>query len=413
MFQTTHLNNPDTSMVAQRMRLNSKLKDLETFDFQIDEICIGEELFKAFERDALLPGAILTSQGKLTGFISRTKFLEILSLPYSRELFLKRELRKLHTTYPIFCKDFTILSSNIPIFEAVRTCLQRQYETLYEPIVVNMGQQAYRIVALQDLLLAQSQTYQAAMLTIEDRNAAILEQNDKLQQYIQQVERMTAAAIAVEQDIFEVGHLSHIAIRTDELGRLARVFQHMFQTIKLRERELEIAEENYRSIFENALEGIFQTSPEGHYINVNPALAKIYGYESPVEMIACVTNIAEQVYVEPDERQAFMNLINQQSVVKEFEYQSYRKDGTIIWTQVDARAVKDSEGKLLYYEGIVQDITDRKHREDGLKQQLAELKIEIDQTKRKKEVTLLTESDYFQEIQQEIATMDLDQFWLG
>ncbi len=78
---------------------------------------------------------------------------------------------------------------------------------------------------------------------------------------------------------------------------------------------------------------------------------------------------------------------------------------------VQSRAVKDSRDQLLYYEGIVQDISDRKRREDQLRKQLEELKIEIDQTKRKKEVAMLTESSFFQEVQQEMAEVNLDEFW--
>jgi PAS domain S-box-containing protein len=174
---------------------------------------------------------------------------------------------------------------------------------------------------------------------------------------------------------------------------------------------LRIAEANYRSIFENALEGIFQASPEGRFINVNPALAKIYGYNSPAEMIDCITNIGEQLYVDPEQRSQLQAQLDQAETVNNFEYRCYCKDGSIIWTQIDARVVKDNNDNVLYYEGIVQDISDRKRRENELRRQLEELKIEIDQKKREKEVAMLTQSSYFQEVQQEIANVNLDEFW--
>jgi PAS domain S-box-containing protein len=180
---------------------------------------------------------------------------------------------------------------------------------------------------------------------------------------------------------------------------------------KQAEEALRIAKENYRSIFENALEGIFQSSPEGQFISANPALAGIYGYDSPTEMIESITNIGEQLYVDPEKRAEFRDLLNKQDATKDFECRCYCKDSSIIWTQIDARAVKDSSGKLLWYEGIVQDITERKRREDELRKQLEELKIEIDQKKREKEVTMLTESSYFQEVQREMAEVNLDEFW--
>lgn len=180
---------------------------------------------------------------------------------------------------------------------------------------------------------------------------------------------------------------------------------------KRAEESLRIAEENYRSIFENALEGIFQSSPSGEFIRANPALARMYGYDSPAEMMENITNIGEQLYVDPEKRAEFRELLEQQNAVKNFEYRCYCKDGSIIWVEIDARAVKDNTGKVLYYEGIVQDINDRKRREAELKKQLEELQIEIDQQKREKEVALLTNSNYFQEVQQEIAEVNLDEFW--
>jgi PAS domain S-box-containing protein len=180
---------------------------------------------------------------------------------------------------------------------------------------------------------------------------------------------------------------------------------------KLAEEALRIAEENYRSIFENALEGIFQSSTEGKYINVNPAMAKIYGYDSPREMLDSIADILTQVYVDPLDRADFQRLVEEFDRVKNFEYRAYRKDGEIIWVQEDTRAVRDSEGRLLYYEGMVQDITERKKREEELKRQLEELKVEIDQQKRKQEFSTLTKSTYFQEVRQEISEVNLDEFW--
>ncbi|MCC5645754.1 PAS domain S-box protein [Nostoc sp. CHAB 5824] len=197
----------------------------------------------------------------------------------------------------------------------------------------------------------------------------------------------------------------------DSFNGMAGQLKNSFESLEAKNEELRIAEENYRSIFENALEGIFQSSPEGRFINVNPALAKIYGYNSPAEMIESITNISEQLYVDQEKRTEFKELLKTQGTAKNFEYRSYCKDSSIIWTQIDARAVKNSQGKVLYYEGIVQNISDRKRREDELRRQLEELKIEIDHNKREKEVAMLTESSYFQEVQQEMAEVNLDEFW--
>lgn len=203
-----------------------------------------------------------------------------------------------------------------------------------------------------------------------------------------------------------------------EINQLATSFNSMadqlkasFTTLEQKNEELRITEENYRSIFENALEGIFQSSPSGQFLKVNPAMAAIYGYDSPAEMVRSVTNIPEQIYVDIRDSQRFYQLMKSDGQVKGLEYQVYRKDGSIIWIEEDARAVYDSQGRLLYYEGIIQDITERRQREDALKKQLEELQIEIDQSKRMQEVNSITQSSYFQEIQEELAQVDIEEFW--
>lgn len=143
---------------------------------------------------------------------------------------------------------------------------------------------------------------------------------------------------------------------------------------------LETVEQTYRSIFDNALEGIFRSTPAGQYLSANPALARIYGYDSPAELMAAFTDIAHQLYVDPTSRQAFIQQIQTQGFVAGFEAQVYRKDGSVIWIEEQARAVRDANGELLYYEGMVQDITQRKQAEaiqaahaQELEQQQAEL----------------------------------------
>jgi PAS domain S-box-containing protein len=174
---------------------------------------------------------------------------------------------------------------------------------------------------------------------------------------------------------------------------------------------LRIAEENYRSIFENALEGIFQSSLDGHYLKVNPAMARIYSYDSPEEMIASISDIGKQIHLNPQDREEFKRRLLEEGQVKDGEYKAYRKDGSIIWVEEDSRIVKDSHGEILYFEGIIQDITERKLKEQEIQRQLAELKIEIDEQKRAEELAKITESDYFQDLQAEIEEYQVDTFW--
>ncbi|MEO0376245.1 MAG: PAS domain S-box protein [Cyanobacteria bacterium P01_A01_bin.17] len=202
-----------------------------------------------------------------------------------------------------------------------------------------------------------------------------------------------------------------VGVQKYKQGKAAVSFGIDITECQQAEDALKIAEEKYRSIFENALEGIFQLSPDGHFISVNPAMAKIHRYVSPNDMMGRIDDISQQVYVNAERWATFIKKVEAQGTVKGFEYRSYCKGGGIIWTQVDARVVRDKTGAVLYYEGIVQDITERIRREEQLERQLEALRIEIDQEQRQKEVVNLTSSNYFQEVQQEVASIDLDNFW--
>ena len=124
------------------------------------------------------------------------------------------------------------------------------------------------------------------------------------------------------------------------------------------------AEQKYRSIFENSTVGIFQTTPEGKYLSANQALARMYGYDSPAELLAHLTDIGGQLYVEADRRHKFTTAMRTDGRIEEFESQVYRRDESVIWISENAHAVRDElTGELLYYEGMVQDITHRKSAE--------------------------------------------------
>ena len=123
------------------------------------------------------------------------------------------------------------------------------------------------------------------------------------------------------------------------------------------EESLKLAEAKYRSIFENALEGISQTSVEGKFLIANPMLAKIYGYDSPEDLITNLTDITHQLYVNPQGRLELIERLTQEEDVKQFESEVYCKDGSIIWTSENVHAVYDIAGNILYFEGTVEDIT--------------------------------------------------------
>jgi PAS domain S-box-containing protein len=141
---------------------------------------------------------------------------------------------------------------------------------------------------------------------------------------------------------------------------------------------LALTEARYRSIFENAAEGIFQAAPDGRYVSVNPALVRMYDYESPEELMSHITHIDPKIYVDASDRQKFIELMEHAGIISNLEYRIYRRDGNMIWVSENARAVKDERGRLLYYEGTIEDITHRKEIEAELRQQRQYLRLVLD-----------------------------------
>lgn len=131
------------------------------------------------------------------------------------------------------------------------------------------------------------------------------------------------------------------------------------------------SEQRYQNFFRNAQEGIFLTAPNGRYIDVNPALATIYGFSSPEELIAYFQDIRQQLYVDPGRRDTFIRILERDKLVSGFESQVRKKDGKRIWITENARAVYDEGGMVRYYEGTVMDITARKETEAELAVQRA------------------------------------------
>jgi PAS domain S-box-containing protein len=152
-------------------------------------------------------------------------------------------------------------------------------------------------------------------------------------------------------------------------AELRQQAQQLERRVEQRAIELRQAEAKYRSMFENAVEGIFQITPDGEFISANAALAQIYGYDSPAELMATVTDIGKQLYVQPRRRDELVAYLRRFNAVSEFESQVYRKDGSKVWISENVRVVYDDKGEVTHYEGSVHDITGRKITEDELRQQ--------------------------------------------
>lgn len=141
------------------------------------------------------------------------------------------------------------------------------------------------------------------------------------------------------------------------------------------DRKTKRSEEKYRSLFENAIEGIYQLTAQGRFFSANPALARILGFDSPQELTTNLTGIEKLHYVRPEKRAELRHRLEEKGEVRNFEYEVFRSDGQVIWLSESVRAIRDRAGKILYYEGMIQDITIRKKAEEELKDSQIKLKL--------------------------------------
>jgi len=149
-------------------------------------------------------------------------------------------------------------------------------------------------------------------------------------------------------------------------GWLERSLRYAIERHRM-DRALMEAEEKYHGVFDNLVEGIFQTTPDGRYLMANAALARIYGYTDPEELMLDLTDISRRLYVEEGRRDEFIRLMQEHDVLSGFESQIFRKDGSVIWISENCRAIRDSKGRLLYYEGTVEDTTQKRMAEEKLR----------------------------------------------
>jgi diguanylate cyclase (GGDEF)-like protein/PAS domain S-box-containing protein len=144
--------------------------------------------------------------------------------------------------------------------------------------------------------------------------------------------------------------------------------------------EARAAEKRYKDIFEGALEGFFQTSPEGGLLITNRAMARMLDYESPAEMMACITDTAHQLWVDEEERIRVIRQIEENRFIQDYECRFKRKDGAPIWVLLNCRCVRNALGQVVLFEGSIQDITKRRRAEDELKKAEANLSALIEST---------------------------------
>ncbi len=155
-------------------------------------------------------------------------------------------------------------------------------------------------------------------------------------------------------------------------GQVAVAFADVTERQRAHE-ALEHAERKYRSMFENAMEGIFQIRDDGVILTANPAMARLLGYQSPEQFLWEECNFEKHLFAESGRSIGFLTLLREQGAIPEFETQMRRRDGTLTWVMGSAYPVRDASGKLLYYEGTLRDITARRQAEEACRLLSAEL----------------------------------------
>jgi PAS domain S-box-containing protein len=172
--------------------------------------------------------------------------------------------------------------------------------------------------------------------------------------------------------------------REGEFGRLGEAFDSMAESLENREREslqaqaaLRESGEKYRSIFENAVEGLFQSTMDGAFLNVNPALARMLGYDSPAELVEATNTLKNQLYADPLDRDEMLDILVKRGFVKGFEAQLLRRDGSRISMLINARLVRDKRGEIVFIEGSNLDISRRKEAEETVRRLNEELEARV------------------------------------
>lgn len=180
MLNTSCVERPVQSISEAHLRelgLDSTLQELPLYDFQVEATDLGMQISQMLETNPLLPGVILTDRGEFAGMISRRRFLEFISRPFGRELFLKRPVKAL---YRFTETETLIFPSNTLIVDAARKSLLRSKELLYEPIVVQVSPKTYNLVDVHELLVAQSNIHELATKLLRQQTQSQLIQTEKL-----------------------------------------------------------------------------------------------------------------------------------------------------------------------------------------------------------------------------------------
>jgi PAS domain S-box-containing protein len=314
-----------------------------------------------------LKGVRTTSFGKLLEAIPTPVLLVDSSLNI---VFANSSWEKISPEYPLLHgQSFLSIFHNTASADAAETVIREVFLTrkpqVKESIVqiqncriwgrmnlrsIRMGADRSVLVLIEDLTLEKKQQildkkhHLELQARVRDRTAELKLINDRLQKEV--IERKRAEAA------------------------LKRINEQLEERVEERTRALAESEERHRSLVENSSQGIYRATMEGRFLSANPALAKILGYDSVQDLLTNLVDFGAQLYVYPQDRDRFLKAITEKGVVSDYEIYCYRKNRSKIWVSLNSRWVGDEDGSFLYFEGIFQDVTERKEAEEGLRRAL-------------------------------------------
>jgi PAS domain S-box-containing protein len=308
---------------------------------------------------------------KMAGLLQRVETDRLAAMVEDRTRDLERELAKHKRAVEALANEHSLLAATLESTADGVLVIDRAGK------VTGFNQNFLRLWRIPDALMAERDDKQLLQY--------VLDQLQCPEDFLSKVQALyqNPEATSMDEIRFKDGRILERYSRPQQLDAtiVGRVWSFRDITERKRaEESLRRAEEKFRNIFDNAAEGIYQSTPDGVLLSVNPAMATIHGYDSPEEFTAGVRDIAGQLYADPSRREEFKRRLEKQGEVNGMENQVRRKDGSLIWVSTNARAVRDANGKILFYEGTVQDITERKQANEKLQRdQLAMLNMLEDQ----------------------------------
>jgi PAS domain S-box-containing protein len=247
-----------------------------------------------------------------------------------------------------------------PRWKIARLAYYKPWDWVIGTSVYEDELQAYRTMLVQGRLrMVQDMAVAGIIITFLVGLASVLV-TLKITRPVRQMTRV--AEKIIEGDLDQM-----VEVRShDDIGILARTFNVMTEKLRRSLESIKESEEKYRLIYENAIEGLFQTSLEGRVISVNPAVATILGYDSSVDLISQITDVGRQVYADPEDRNAIVEKIRTEGKATGAEVQFLRKDGQKTWVSISAHIRHDETGAPAFIEGVITNIDDRKRAEEAL-----------------------------------------------